>query len=178
MAGGDLARALVYVGREAELSDRLDRSSAKDIHMRLTQGRFAMWRGETFDLQPTTEEHGMVRDVPRYVEFAEHVYRTRAFRPGDLELLTPGIMVANPRLRATRCQFMAEFLLFIGDVDKAISFIRDSVDAGLQDHCWLERCPMFAPLYGRADFEELRSIVAERARQVLGAVGEVLSLPS
>jgi len=178
-AGVDLARALVYLGRESEVQEFIERGKLGNIHVRLMlNARFAMWRGETYDIKSTSDERVVIRDFPQYIDIVEHVHRTRSFRPGEQEALRQGMMVSNRRLRATRCQFMTEYLLFTGAVDAALEYLQLSVDAGLQDYCWIERCPLFTPLRGRADFDALAAVVAERARQVLAAVGEVLRLPS
>jgi serine/threonine-protein kinase len=176
-AAPDLARALVYMGQLDEVDREMSRrgdGNAPDVQ--LIRARFAMWKGETYTLPPALVGTG-VKDFARYFEIVEHLHRTRTFRPGDRELIERGMLVFNPRLRATRSQFMAEYLMFTGDPESAVTFVRHAVDAGLVDHCWFERCPLLEPLYGRPDFEAMRATVAGRARMILDAVREVLALP-
>jgi serine/threonine-protein kinase len=73
-------------------------------------------------------------------------------------------------MRASRLQFLAEFILFVGDHDAGLTWVERAVEAGLQDFIWLERCPLLGPLRDRPRFQELVDQLRERATAVLASV--------
>ena len=131
--------------------------------------RFEMWRGELHDIaDPASAPAGFAR----YAEIAARVHRTRVFAADDRTELANIVLVTNMRLRASRAQFMAEFLMFVGDHDEALGYIELGVDAGLQDLLWIERCPLLAPLRSRPELAVLTGRIADRARAELDAIGQ------
>ncbi|MGE5180914.1 MAG: hypothetical protein ACM31C_02575, partial [Acidobacteriota bacterium] len=108
------------------------------------------------------------------IEINARIHATGRFEPEDRARIAEHANCGHPRMRAVRMQFLAEFLLFAGDPDEALTWIAKSVDAGLQDHLWLERCPLLAPLRERPEFRELAVRVASRARAVIAAVEAIV----
>jgi len=169
----DLPRAYVYAGRWEEAMRELDRTRTHPEMFgnrafdEVSIARFEMWRGNLYALPPVTGE--IPASFRRYHEIAEHIHRTGVFSAEDRAALSEVTLVANPRLRASRCQFMAEFLMLVGDDDEALRLIGVAVDAGLQDHAWMTWCPMLARLRPRPEFATLAGRVAERSQQVLAS---------
>ena len=114
----------------------------------------------------------MPRNVVRFGEIACRIFGTQTVEPTDLDELVTTARTESVRLRASRFQFIAEFLMFAGRPDEALAMIEESVAAQLQDHQWMQHCPMLAPLPGQPRFGELAAIVADRARAVIAAVLE------
>ena len=169
----DLPRAYFYAGRWEHTLAEFERArQAKDFDLRLFDdimlARMKMWRGE---LAPIAEVPGTSTppNVFAYAEVVRRIHATGVFSEADRSAMAAIVDIDNRRLRASRAQFMAEYLMFAGDAEEAIRYIGISVDAGLQDFMWMQKCPMLAPLRDRTDFQALEARVAERARAVLAA---------
>jgi serine/threonine-protein kinase len=78
-----------------------------------------------------------------------------------------------PRRRALGNQVRAELACHAGERALALSALSASVDAGLMDLSWIDRCPALAPLRADPKFAELRARVLERTRPVLAALTSV-----
>ncbi len=171
----DLPRAYVYAGREAE-NEALYAALSPPYNSRgfveLQRARYAMWRGELYELavDPSTPPY-----FQQYVRAIRGAHAARTLTPAELAVLDSMASVASPRLRATRTQFGVEILTFVGDHDAALVRMQQSVDAGLQDLCWVRRCALLAPLRPRAEFQRLAAIVEARAREVIAGVREGLA---
>ena len=174
LAHFDLPRAYIYEGRWDDAVRQLESARhastfANRSFDERALARYRMWRGELTDLDPnpagaTAGPFGASFDV------VARVYRTRVFAPEDRARIAALIDASHARMRASRSQFMAEYLLFVGDDDAAMTWIARAVDSGLQDHLWMQKCPLLAPLHARADFQQLAGRVAERARGVMGVI--------
>jgi len=145
--GSDLSRAYVYAGRFDDGIALLGRSTGSPTYTATQIGRFRMWRGERYDFDPPSA--GLPGDFPVWVGAVFRLYRTGQLSAEDATALRRMSETSNPRLRATRAQFSAEFLLWVGDHEGALDSIVTAVDSGLQDHLWLQRCPMLEPLRAR-----------------------------
>lgn len=169
----DAARAHMYRGRDAKAFALLAEIPITDamcrVNIEKTIARFHMWRGERYDAS-------LQDPIPPY--FRDYIaVAFEAHRNGTLDAVGAHVMqqmsdVPNPRLRAARSQFAAELLAFVGDHNAALALVERSVDAGLQDHLWMERCPALAPLRTQPRFRELAVIVARRADSVLASVAK------
>ncbi len=73
---------------------------------------------------------------------------------------------APRRTRAFTAQLNAEMQAYLGDHGQALSALEASVDNGLFDAFWFDRCPLFDELRGTSRFEEARDVVLSRARRV------------
>jgi serine/threonine-protein kinase len=76
----------------------------------------------------------------------------------------------SPRRRSFGYQIVAELACFAGEPAEAMASLVASVDGGLVDLGWMDRCPLLAPLRSDAKFAELRARVAERVAPVLAAL--------
>lgn len=159
----DLPRAYVYEGRFEEALELLGRAPMFGDDQ---VARFNLWRGRLTDVPPV-DRPALPGSFTDPLNAARHVYRTGSFAPGDRERIDDFVRCARSRLRATRGQFFAELMMFVGDPDSALHLVRVSVDAGLQDHLWMERCPLLEPLRPDPRFASLAEVVARRAAEVL-----------
>jgi serine/threonine-protein kinase len=169
----DLPRAYIYAGRWEDALAEFDRARRhsqfdKIAFDEVSIARFKMWRGERTTIDVPSSFHAPP-NVLDYVDIVKLIHDAHAFVPEARRRLAVVVMVDNRRLRASRAQFMAEFLMLDGAADEAIRYIELSVDAGMQDLMWMQRCPMLAPLRERADFQALEARVADRARAVIAA---------
>ena len=80
---------------------------------------------------------------------------------------------SSPRGRTFFFQMHAELFAFFGQREQAVRSIARSVDAGLTDLLWLERCPLFAPLQGEPRLAALRQVVYSRAFAVREALAHL-----
>lgn len=80
---------------------------------------------------------------------------------------------SSPRGRTFVFQIHAELQGAYGQPEQAIRSVARSVDAGLADLSWIERCPLLVPLASDLRLVALRRIVYARAyaiREALGAI--------
>lgn len=73
------------------------------------------------------------------------------------------------RRRVFFYQIEAELAAATGNVEWALDALRRSVDAGLIDALWIERCPLFAGLRTDPRMVTLVSETSTRARGILSA---------
>ncbi|MEZ4403630.1 MAG: protein kinase [Kofleriaceae bacterium] len=80
-----------------------------------------------------------------------------------------GPHLGSPRRRAFVAQIVAEVAGGTGDVDTAFEMLRTSVEHGLFDRHWLERCPLLAGVRAVPGYRDLLAVVTNRAHGVLDA---------
>ncbi len=80
---------------------------------------------------------------------------------------------AGSRRRVLFFQINAEIYAYVFEVDRSLACVRESIDAGLLDLVWMDRCPVLDPVRKDARFAALRAEVDARARRVLLALREV-----
>ncbi len=171
LARWDLSRGLVYAGRFDAAVALLDAFEGDRAYADITLGRFRMWRGERFDAKLVRPAPGTYRpDLFSYAEAAFGFYRTGRFEGDQLEQLLATVVAPNPRLRATRAQFAIEFLIAIGDRERAFDYLKISLDAGLYDTLWIERCPLLDPMRADPRFADAAKVVTARAAAILTAI--------
>jgi serine/threonine-protein kinase len=173
----DLPRAYIYSGRWDDAMREYERARdqprfANRIYDEISIARFKMWRGEAVELA-TPLLAAAPPPIAAYAEIATSIHRARRFDRDMRAKLSELAITASPRMQTSRAQFMTEFLLFDNEPDEALTWIERAVSSGLQDHLWLEQCPMLEPLRERPRFRELAAIIAERARAVVAAVEAV-----
>ncbi len=165
----ELARAYVYAGRRDDAIALLQSAGERQLYVQTAIARYAMWRGETYRI--TAE---IPPDLPAgmsdYFHVAKQIHEGKPLTQEQRNAVAHGMETANPRLKATRCQFISEFLVFLGEHDRAVEIIGTGVDAGLLDMLWMEQCPLLAPLRGRPEFQGYAKIVGARARAIVDAV--------
>jgi serine/threonine-protein kinase len=89
-------------------------------------------------------------------------------QPSD-RLTFPWSSEGDPRSLAFMLQIEAEGRALLNDTGRAIDAIRRSIDAGLIDLAWLDRCPLFIGVWTDPRFTSLREQVAVRAKQIIEA---------
>jgi hypothetical protein len=166
----DLPRAYVYAGREADGIRMLEAQSSE--YKLVSIARFKMWHGEKFDIQFTQSTAGLPDNFATYAFAAARIHRSGILTDEDGQAMHEILKVQNPRLRATRAQFAAEFYIFTGHLDEAMDAVETAVQAGLQDHLWMQKCPLLDRLRDRPRFAELAAIIADRARVVTDAIAQ------
>jgi TolB-like protein/Flp pilus assembly protein TadD len=169
MSAADLARAFVFQGRDSDAEAMLATMHAAPLFGQIWTARFRMWRGQRSELVPTISP-SMPHTVIRFGQIAARIVGTQTVDAADLHELISTARTESVRLRASRFQFIAEFLMFANRPDEALAMVEESVAAKLQDYQWVQHCPMLAPLRERPRFVELAAIVADRARAVVAAV--------
>ncbi len=166
----DLPRAYIY--RDGDYERAYAILAAAPVHagmLGFQTARLRMWQGELTELPPVGASAGP-NEVRRNLEAMRQVYATGVFTDADREELGALVRSLNVRRRAANAQFMAELLMFVGHPEDAMTYIEVAIDAGLQDRVWLERCPLLAPLRERPRFQELATLVGNRADAVIAAV--------
>ncbi|HUS31104.1 MAG TPA: serine/threonine-protein kinase [Kofleriaceae bacterium] len=165
----DLPRAYVYAGREDEAMRMLEAQSTE--YRLVSIARFKMWKGERYTINYTPSlPPTLPPNFSKYARVAANVHRTAMISAEDRAVMDEIIAVENPRLSATRAQFVAEFYIFCGELDAAMGAIEMAVKNGLQDHLWMQKCPLLDSLRDRPRFIDLATIVAARARVVLDVI--------
>ncbi|MCX5745966.1 MAG: protein kinase [Proteobacteria bacterium] len=170
----DLARAYLYAGRDVECFALLREDADPTSFTGVTIGRFKAWRGERYEGNPHAIAADLPNDFAPYTRMLFAFYRTHELPPDRLADLLGTLETPSPRLRAARAQFAAEFLALVGDHARALDCIERSIAAGLQDHYWLQHCPLLAPMHELPRFRALAAIVETRAATVLARLRAAL----
>lgn len=175
----ELARALALVGRwdrtDVLLALPVDRSGERD-YRRVMRARLNLWRGlqrhdtsgvgastasalsDAFD---TTLSTGTVTEAviePVIEPLQRHAARTRE----------------GSRLRPLLRQVLAELLAASGQPELALAEITRSLDAGLYDLTWVDRCPLLEEVRALPGFVSVRARLLERVTPVLAALASPL----
>jgi serine/threonine-protein kinase len=165
----NLARGYVYAGRTDEALALLRVEPAPSLFTQMSIARYDTWRGRRTDSQWQIPE--ALPDVfRRHAELSRVLHRTGTLSPAQVAELIDVVDVAGSRLKAALAQFATEYLAVAGDHERALDVLAIAVGAGIQDHLWLERCPVLEPLRALPRFRELAAVVAKRAADVLGAI--------
>jgi TolB-like protein/predicted Ser/Thr protein kinase len=165
----ELARAYVYDNRFDDAVTLLTSAGGRALYVQSAIARYSMWRGEAYQITADIPDD-LPAGMANYMRIAKQVHATRQITAEQREGATAGLDDSNPRLRATRSQFVCEYLMFCGEHDLALGILEGGVTAGLTDQLWMERCPLLAPLRGRPEFQALARTVEARAQAVLDAV--------
>ena len=76
----------------------------------------------------------------------------------------------NKRRRCFVGQLACEAAAYSGNVDALVRLLTSTVDNGLFDLHWLDRCPMLASYLAEPRIRALRAIVAQRSEAILDAL--------
>jgi TolB-like protein len=137
----------------------------------LYRTRFAVWRDQFHpDLNDPPEVDlniGALTDPKAFVD----VLRTHELSDAHRERidLASARVEKGSRRRALFYQLNAELYAFCFEIDRALAAIEESVDAGLLDLLWMDRCPVLEPVRKDARFLPMRARVNERAQRVIAA---------
>ena len=162
-----LARAYVYDGRIDAAFEMLEKNTS--VLAELSLARFKMWFGQWHAMR-RTEVPGMRPQLARLASALARLHTGEEPSAEDIARLEATIDTQAPRLRASQSQFYAEYLAVKGKLDHALGYIAQSVSAGLYDYCWIERCPVLAPLRDRPEFQAQAAIVRERAKAMVAVL--------
>jgi serine/threonine-protein kinase len=140
----------------------------------LARLRSSLWRGEDhpeLDDPPTLgREFGAIASVLAIRD----LIRTRELTDAYRETMDRSLASTDPgsRRRVLFSQLNAEAYGYVFEVDSAIGFVKESVDSGLLDLAWMDRCPPLDAVRKDARFAPLRAEVDGRARKVRAALEE------
>jgi len=170
----DLVRGHALCGAWAEVDAALALPAVEPtaLYQRVVMGaRFALWRpdGRGDDLA-IPDLQGFV--VPmRLARIYRDVHATRRLTDDHRAFLKalPEKAVVQSRVRPLYHQLQAEILAFLGEYEGGLASLRGSVEAGLHDRLWMQRCPAIAPLRADANWPELEARVSERADEIRDA---------
>lgn len=175
-ANDDFVRALALIGQYQRVLEELDAPIATELaHSRaVLRLRLALWSPliaasaasvrvpDEYDPQSAWQ---VVISIQTLLAGGADSPALTAFRRF---VESPG---KNARFETMMNQLAAEMLAHFGDIDGARGHLDRAVAAGLIDLAWLDLCPVLAPLRDDPRFLGARAIVAERAKQVLDALG-------
>lgn len=92
-----------------------------------------------------------------------------SFDPAKLDEIRDLASQGGRRFRTYWAQMRAEMAMFWNRPDVALVELGRSVELGLLDLDWMDRCPLLQPLRESPEFLERRSVVKERADAVIAA---------
>ncbi len=133
----------------------------------LSRLRSAVWQGDADALGRHVET---LRQVPGsqaglVARFAELFDDPTAFESAE-ETFMPLAAGASPRFIAFAYQLLTEGASIHAGPEVALRFLGKSVDAGLVDLEWIDRCTALDALRGHAEFNAARKTVAQRAEAI------------
>jgi serine/threonine-protein kinase len=169
----DLARAYCYQGRFDEGIDIL-RKQPQNLFVDYLIARLELWRGRRHELGPIDRTALsplmiLVSDVGR------RTYGSGQVTDEDIAAFDEIAVKAPMRWRAAQTQYIAEMYASVGMHDRAIGMVRVSIDSGLHDICWIDRCPAIEPLRSHPDFAPLADVVRRRAMTIVAAIRDAMA---
>ena len=169
----DLARAYCYRGRLDEGIGMLHQLPHNPFVEYLI-ARLENWRGRRYQIRPT-EASTHIPVLVLLQAVGTRTYATGVVTDDDIRDYDTVLAQTPTRWRAAQAQYVAELYASVGLHERAIDMIRISVDAGLHDICWLERCPPLEPLRSRAELVPLTDVVRQRATAIVAAVRDAMA---
>ena len=140
--------------------------------------RLALWRPRQAGPAPMRDtDVGSVEGVPRTMSLLyRDAAREGALAPERLAAIRQRIAVVSPRMVAILHQYLTELWCACGDAARegAVEALTHSVDAGLEDLEWFDRCPLLVAIRGDARFASLRARVAARADEAAKGIADPL----
>ena len=167
-----LARAHALLGRWDEADAVLAPAIQQGDHQWGIRTRLVMWRRDLVGaeeilraMEETISANGMAQALLHILRKNELPAEVPDFFAGDLASHAP-------RRRAFMFQMRAEMHGHLGHADETIAALQGSVDAGLIDVLWLERCPELEVARRDPRYAPLHAAVRRRADAVLAAYRE------
>jgi eukaryotic-like serine/threonine-protein kinase len=169
----DLARAYCYLGRFDEGIAMLKQLPV-NAFVEVLLGRLENWRGRRYVFRELTAP-GLIALQQKVLTASARAYATGVVTDEDATAYGEIIAVTPMRWRAAQTQYFAELFVCAGRLDQAVDMIRISVDAGLHDACWFERCPVLEPLRRRPDLAPLAGVVRQRSSAIVAAIRDAMA---
>jgi serine/threonine-protein kinase len=173
----DVPNARVEMGRVHALAGRWEEAEAELEKLRARDDAFAFWTGRTrtalWRRQMDLVEQYLAElgEDERTLKIPQMMRLLASGKPVPLDAFPeiPGGAGRQNRRRAFFLQMRAEILGFMGDVPHAMEAIAASVQAGLIDLLWLERCPLLEETRRDAGYLPLHAEVKRRTDDILAA---------
>jgi hypothetical protein len=160
----DLARVHAYV-RDWPRVDRVmeDLRAISPDHQALVGARMALWSNRREGIAPWAKI-----GHPGIDHYSDALFRVVHGTPVSAESWAGLVAIAKgapPRSRPRRLftQILTEMSCVLGRYDEAMTYLDESVAAGLVDIAWMRHCPLLDPLRERAPFAERVAEVAAAA---------------
>ena len=173
LARQSLGRALALLGRWAEADAVLGPTQPGDSTNVSGAGvRLALWSGDVERAQGLAAILATVQGRNDLSSALVHIIVHREMPPRPEFMQLEQLCRAGTRRRAFVHQLDAEIAGYLGREDEVIVAMSRSVEEGLIDLLWIERCPLLEA--GRADprYPALRAEVSRRADVILQAYRE------
>lgn len=166
----DQARVLALIGHPDQAHDLLaDRTVVQQTFavLWILRGRLCLWQRDGKRAAAYLQDPELQAGSYSRARLLLQVARGQA-RVQPQDVLAAGLASdkSSPRGRAFFFQMHAELFAFFDQRELAVRSIARSVDAGLTDLVWLERCPLFRPLFSDPRVAALRQVVYSRALAV------------
>jgi serine/threonine-protein kinase len=169
----DLARAYCYAGRFDEGIGMLKRQPI-NAFVEYLLGRLENWRGQRYQFRVVSAP-GLIPMQRKLQALGARSYSTGIVTDEDVVEYNAIVAQVPLRWRAAQSQYIAELYASVGRQESALDMVRISVDAGMHDICWLERCPLLEPLRAMPAFEPLAIVARERAKTVVAAIRDAMA---
>ncbi len=170
----EISRAYALDGNWDELETLVASLRAQHLDRPMSRARYAWWRGRTAEVAQIRPEAAYMDRVlwPGVVDALFDVFlNVRGWGEREDELF---VHVAsdstNKRRRCYVGQLACEAAAHSGNIDALVRLLQSTIDNGLFDLHWLDRCPLLTPYAGEPRMQKLRAIVAQRAEQILDAL--------
>jgi TolB-like protein/Tfp pilus assembly protein PilF len=164
-----LARSYALLGDWSRADALLERAGQSEgrAYYAAPRARFSLWRRDGARAAAILREIEDPSDQSAVTRILLTI-ATSIGQPSE-RLIFPGSPEGDARSHAFMLQLEAEGRVLVNDTGRAIDAIRRSVEAGLIDLAWLDRCPLFTAVWADPRFVPLREQVAARAKQIIEA---------
>jgi serine/threonine-protein kinase len=164
----ELARAYAYTG-QSQRGIALLEALPINPYCELFIGRLKSWGRERY-VYRIADDATLPPDIARTTVLSKPFYATGRLSRTDAEEIMKLGRELPSRYRASRMQYLTEVFTEAGFPDMALEALASSVESGLHDVCWIERCPLLEPLRGTPAFEQAAAAVRQRAAAVVAAM--------
>jgi serine/threonine-protein kinase len=169
----EIGRALALVGRWDEANAEHEKLRGHDDAFAFwtARARMALWRRESDLAESYLVELGDDERALRIPQMMLHLARGKKLTPeinAQLASMSrPGVV--GTRRRAFFLQMRAEIMGFVGDAEGLLTALEISVESGLIDRLWLERCPLLEGGRSHPRYAAVHAEVTRRSEEILAA---------